>query len=79
MAKLSISVLVFFLSLILLMDLNGCDRQAPPPKAVKESPLVLDAAGGGMTRSAIEKAKGVETMLEEAGNRTAETTKEGAP
>jgi hypothetical protein len=32
-----------------------------------------------MARSAIDKAKGVETMLEEAGNRTAETSKEVPP
>jgi hypothetical protein len=32
-----------------------------------------------MARSAIYKAKGVETTLEEAGNRTAEISKEGTP
>jgi hypothetical protein len=32
-----------------------------------------------MAGSAIDKAKGVETTLREAGNRTAETTKEGLP
>jgi hypothetical protein len=30
-----------------------------------------------MARSAIDKAKGVKTTLEEAGNRTAEMSKEG--
>jgi hypothetical protein len=34
---------------------------------------------GGMARSAIDKAKGVKTTLEEAGNRTAEISKEGTP
>ena len=58
---------------------NGCDRQVPPPKAVKELPQVPDTAVGGMARSAIDKAKGVETTLGEAGNRTAETSKEGSP
>jgi hypothetical protein len=79
MTKLSISVLVFSLPVVSLMGLNGCDRQIPPPKAVKEPPQVLDTAVGGMARSAIDKAKGVETTLGEAGNRTAETSKEGSP
>jgi len=79
MMKLSISVLVFSLSAVSLMGLNGCDRQVPPPKAVKELPQVPDTAVGGMARSAIDKAKGVETTLGEAGNRTAETSKEGSP
>jgi hypothetical protein len=32
-----------------------------------------------MASSVIDKAKGVETTLEEAGNRTAEISKEGTP
>lgn len=76
MMKLSISVLVFFLSLV---GLNGCDRQDPPTKAVKELAQAPDTTVGGMARSAIDKAKGVETTLGEAGNRTAETSKEGTP
>lgn len=32
MMKLSISVLVFSLSVVSLMGLNGCDRQDPPPE-----------------------------------------------
>ena len=79
MTKRLMLALAFSLSVVSLMGLNGCDRQAPPPKAVRESPQVLDTAVGGMAGSAIEKAKGVETTLGEAGNRTAETTKEGAP
>ena len=79
MMKLSISVLVFSLLVVSLMGLNGCNRQDPPPKTVKELPQVPDTAVGGMTRSAIDKAKGVETTLREAGNRTAETSKEGTP
>jgi hypothetical protein len=79
MMKLSLSVLVFFLSVVSLMGLNGCNRQDPPLNAVKELPQVPDTAVGGMARSAIDKAKGVETTLGEAGNRTAETSKEGTP
>ena len=79
MMKLSISVLVFSLSVVWLMGLNGCDRQDPPPKAVKELPQLPDTTVGGMARSAIDKAKGVETALGEVGNRTAETSKEGTP
>jgi hypothetical protein len=79
MMKLSLSVLVFSLSVVSLIGLNGCNRQGLPPNAVKELPQVPDTAVGGMARSAIEKAKGVETTLEEAGNRTAETSKEGTP
>ena len=79
MMKLSISVLVLSLSVVSLMGLNGCDRQDPRPMAVKELPQLPDTAVGGMARSAIDKAKGVETTLEEAGNRTAETSKEGTP
>ena len=79
MMKLSISVLVFSLSVVWLMGLNGCDRQGPPPKAVKELPQLPDTTVGGMARSAIDKAKGVETTLGEVGNRTAETSKEGTP
>jgi hypothetical protein len=76
MMKRLISVLVSSLSLV---GLNGCDRQVPPPKAVQEPPPVPETAVGGMARSAIDKAKGVETTLGEAGNRTAETGKAGLP
>ena len=79
MMKQSISVLVFSLSVVLLMGLNGCNRQDLPLKAMKELPQVHDTAVGGMAGSAIDKAKGVETTLGEAGNRTAETSKEGTP
>lgn len=79
MMNLLASVLVFFLSVVSLMGLNGCDRQVPPPKAVKDLPQTPEATVGGMARSAIEKAKGVEATLGEAGNRTAETSKEGTP
>jgi hypothetical protein len=79
MMKLAIPVLVYSLSVASLMGLNGCDRQDPPPKAVKELPQLPDTAVGGMGRSAIDKAKGVETTLGEEGNRTAETSKEGTP
>jgi hypothetical protein len=61
------------------MGLNGCDRQDPHPKAVKELPQLPETAVGGMARSAIDKAKGIETTLGEAGNRTAEASKEGTP
>jgi len=74
MMKLSISVLGFSLSVVSLVGLNGCDRQGPPPKAVKEPPQVPDTAVGGMARRAIDKVKGVETTLGEADNRTAEYT-----
>jgi hypothetical protein len=77
--KLSISVLVFSLSVVSLIGLNGCNRQDPPPKVGKELPQVPDTAVGGMARGAIDKAKGVETTLGEVGNRTAETSKEGLP
>jgi hypothetical protein len=33
--KLSIYVLVYSLSVVSLIGLNGCNRQDPPPKAVK--------------------------------------------
>jgi len=56
---------------------EGYQRQDSRPKAVKEPPQDPDTAVGWMTRSAIDKAKGVETMMGEAGNRTAETRKEG--
>jgi hypothetical protein len=77
--KLSISVLVFSLSVVSLIGLNGCNRQDPPPKLGKELPQVPDTAVGGMARGVINKAKGVETTLGEVGNRTAETSKEGLP
>lgn len=79
MIKLSISVLIFSLLVVSLMGLNGCDRQDPAPKAVKEPPQSPDTAIGGLARSTIDKAKGVETTLGEAGDRTAETIKEGTP
>jgi hypothetical protein len=79
MMKLSMFVLVFSLSGVLLMGLNGCDRQDLPSKAVKELPQLPDTVVGGMARSAIDKAKGVETTLGEAGNRTAEASKERTP
>ena len=50
-----------------------------PSKAVKELPQLPDTAVGGMARRAIDRAKGVETTLGEAGNRTAETSKERTP
>lgn len=56
-----------------------CGRQDPPPKAAKELPQLPDTAVGGMARSAINKAEGVETTLGEAGDRTAKTSKEGTP
>lgn len=62
--KLLISVLAFSLSVVPLIGLNGCNRQDPPLNALKELPQVPDTAVSGMARSAIEKAKGVETMLE---------------
>lgn len=77
--KLSISVRVFSLSVVSLIGLNGCNRQDPPPNALKELPQVPDTAVGGMARSTIDKAKGVETMLEKAGNRTAELGKKELP
>jgi hypothetical protein len=76
MMKRSISVLVFCLSVVSLISVNGCDRQDPQPKALKELPQLPETAVGGMARSAIDKAKGVETTLGEAGNRIAETSKE---
>ena len=79
MMKRLMLLLVFSLLVVPLMGLNGCDRQVPPPKAVKEPPQVLGTTVGGMARSAIGKAKGVEATLGEAGNRTAETSKEGMP
>ena len=75
--KLSISVLGFSLSVVSLVGLNGCDRQGPPPKAVKEPSQVLDTAVGGTAKRAMHKAKEVETALGGADNRTAEVSKEG--
>ena len=77
--KPSISVLVFSLSVVSLIGLNGCNRQDPSPKVGKELSQAPDTAVGGMARGAIDKAKGVETTLEEVGNGTAETSKEGLP
>ena len=76
---LSISALSFFLLAVSLMGLSGCDRQIPPPKAVKGLPSPPETTVGEMALSAIGKAKGAEAMLGEASNRTAETAKEGAP
>ena len=77
MMKPSISVLVCSLSIVSLKSLNGCDRQDLPPKTLKEIPQLPETAVGGMARSAIDKAKGVETTIGEAGNRIVETSKEG--
>jgi hypothetical protein len=79
MMKRVMSVIVFALSVVLLMGLNGCDRQVPPPKAVPELPKVPETAVGEMAGSAIQKAKGVETTLGDAGNRTAAIGEAGAP
>ncbi len=79
MVKFLISVLIVSLAVVSLFSLKGCDRQDPLPKVVKELPQLPETAAGGMARSAIEKAKGVETTLGEAGNRTAEASKEGPP
>jgi hypothetical protein len=49
------------------------------PKAVKELQQLPDTVVGEMANSAIDKAKGVETQFRVAGNRTAETSKEGTP
>ena len=56
---------VFFLSVVSLIGLNGCNRQDPPPNAQKKLPQVPDTAVGRMARSAIDKAKRVEAMLKE--------------
>ncbi len=77
MLKLSIAALVFSLSVVSLIGLNGCNRQDPPPNVVKELPQVPDTAVGRMAWSAIDKAKGVETILEGTSNQKAETGKEG--
>ena len=79
MMKRSTYILVFSLSVVSLIGLNGCNRQDPSQKVVKEPAQIPDTAVGGMAGSAIDKAKGVEATLGVAGNRTAETTKEGAP
>jgi hypothetical protein len=79
MMKPSISVLVFCLSVVSLITLNGCDRQDPQPKALKGLSQLPKTAAGGMARSAIDKAKGVETTIGEADNRIVETSKEGPP
>jgi len=55
---------LFLVGGVALIGLNGCNRQHPPSKAAKEPPQVLDIAVVGMARSVIDKAKGVETMLE---------------
>jgi len=51
----------------------------PSPEGGEKPPQVLDIAVGGMARSAIDRAKQVETTLGDAGNWTAETSKEGPP
>ena len=79
MVKFLISVLIVSLSVVSLFSLNGCDRQDPLPKVVKELPQLPETAAGGMARSVIEKAKGVETTIGEADNRIVETSKEGPP
>ena len=48
MMKLSISILVFSLSVVSLIGLNGCNRQDSPPDAVKELLQVPGTAIGGM-------------------------------
>ena len=78
MVKFLIFVLIVSLSVVSLFSLNGC-RQDPLPKVVKELPQLPETAAGGMVRSAIEKAKGVETTLGEAGQRTAEASAKGPP
>jgi len=66
---------VFSLSMLVSLDLSGCDRQVPPPKSSQEIPPAdIPVVSNG--RRALDKAKGVETTLGEAGNRTAETSKE---
>ena len=79
MIKFSISELIVSLSVVSLFSLNGCDRQYPHPKVVKELPQFPETAADGMPRSAIGKAKGIERTLGEAGNRIAEASKEGPP
>jgi len=79
MMKLWIPGLVFSLSVVSLMGLNGCDRQDPPSKTVHELSQLPDTAVGGMARSATDKAKEVETTLGEADDRTVETSKERTP
>ena len=79
MKKRLMFVLAIFLPVFSPIGLLGCDRQAPPSKAVKELPQVPDPAMGGMAGSAMDKAKGVETTIGEASNRIAENSKEGTP
>jgi len=79
MKNLSMFVLVLSFTVISLIGLFGCDRQVSPPKAIEELPQVSDTVVGGVARSAIDKAKGVETTLGQAGNRVAESSKEGTP
>lgn len=52
-----IPVLVFSLSVVVLIGLNGCDRQDPPSKTVHKLSQLPDTVVGGMARSAIDKAK----------------------
>ena len=60
-----IAALVFPLLVVSLIGLNGCNRQDPPLNAVKELSQAPDTVVGRMARSAIDEAKGVETMLED--------------
>lgn len=79
MIKRSIYLPAVFLVAWSATGLCGCDRQVPPPKAVKELPQPPETVVGGMARSAIEKAKGVEATLGEASSRAADTGKEAVP
>ena len=78
MVKFLIFVLIVSLSVMSLFSLKGC-RQDPLPKAVNELLQLPETAADGMARSAIERAKGVETTLGEAGQRTAEASAKGPP
>ncbi len=72
-------ILVLSLSVMSVIGLDGCERKVSPSQAVKGLPQVPDTAVGGTARSAIDKAKGVETTLGEAGNRIAEISREEMP
>ncbi len=71
--------LVFSLSVVSPIGLNGSDRQDPPSKTMHKLSQLPATVVGGMARSAIDKAREVETTLGEAGNRTVETSKERTP
>ena len=79
MVKPSIAVLVFSLSVVSWIGLNGWDLQDILPKALKEVPQLSETAVGEMARGAIGETKGVETTLGETGNRIAESSQEGSP